>query len=208
MIHTSERDTPVYWWFSRCTFQVIFSISVRIIWCQFAVGRFSDWEAVWWWCNGFFFSCYPIIDFQLTCTALNTSTGRKINPLPPKKGRKYWYQEFFCLMWVWILFVEGNHFVNHHDPSQQKARIFKAPISRREHRERVISEAAVAFWGRSWCYKWHGGGVPSKQVIHTDSKESSHYDYIQEFCCNGVIYGHVKSSDRLLYGHLMSFDQS
>lgn len=105
---------------------------------------------------------------------MNTSTGRKINPLPPKKGRKYWYQEFFCLMWVWILFVEGNHFLNHHDPSQQKARIFKAPISWREHRERVISEAAVAFRGRSWCYKWHGGGVPSKQVIRTDSKQSSH----------------------------------
>lgn len=34
----------------------------------------------------FFFSCYPIIDFQLTCTALNTSAGRKINPLPSKKG--------------------------------------------------------------------------------------------------------------------------
>lgn len=109
MIYTSERDTPVYCWFSRCTILVIFNICVRIIWCQFAVGRFSDWEAVWWWCNGFFFSCYPIIDFQLTCTALNTSAGRKINPLPTKKGGNIdSTRNFLCLTWVWICFVVGG----------------------------------------------------------------------------------------------------
>lgn len=163
----------MYCWFSRCTILVIFNICVRIIWCQFAVGRFSDWEAVWWWCNGFFFSCYPIIDFQLTCTALNTSAGRKIT-LSLRKREEILIVPGIFSVWRefgFVLSSEGSHFVNHHDPSQEKARISQASVSWREYREWLISEAAIAFWWRSWCYKRNGGGVPSKQVICADSKQ-------------------------------------
>lgn len=134
---------------------------------------------------------------------MNTSTGRK-STLSLQKKEKILISGIFLFDVSLDSFCRGKNFVNHHDPSQEKARIFKAPISRREHRERVISEAAVAFWGRSWSYKRHGGGVPSEQVIRTDSKQSTgsrswlHTGILLHWG-HSDIYGHVKSSDRLLY---------